>query len=67
MNMKQLEFLARLQRNSYWQRNLKQAADRRGDGGFYFELGTIFGDLGINGWESEAFINKVCQICNIEF
>ena len=65
--MKQSEFLDRLKRNSYWQRNLRKAVERNGDGGFFFELGTIFGDLGIEGWESETFIDKVCKICNVEW
>ena len=65
--MKQSEFLSRLRRNFDWQRNLQKALNRHGDGGFYFCLGSIFGDLGIDGWESEAFIDKVCKICDIEF
>lgn len=52
------------------QSKLKKAADKS-DGCFYFELGVelggIFGDLNINGWESDTFIDKVCKICNIEF
>lgn len=65
--MTQSEFLARLKRNSYWQRDLRKALERNGDGGFYFHLGRIFRDLGINGWDSEIFIAKVCKICKIEF
>jgi len=56
-----------LRRNFDWQRNLQKALNRHGDGGFYLCLGSIFGDLGIDGWESEAFIDKVCKICDIEF
>lgn len=67
IDMKQSEFLSRLKRNSYWQRNLRKALERSGDGGFYFALGSIFGDLGIDGWESDTFISKVCKICELEF
>ena len=64
--MKQSEFLEYLSSNSKHKRQLKQAANES-DGVFYFMLGEIFGILGINGWQSEAFICKVCKICDIEF
>ena len=62
--MKQREFLSILQESKRMQRKLKKAAEES-DGCFYFELGGIFGDLNIQGWESDAFIEKVCKICNI--
>jgi hypothetical protein len=65
--MKQSEFLQYLKGSKFRKNQLKRAVINGGDGGFYFTLGTIFGDLNINGWESETFINKVCAICNIEF
>ena len=64
--MNQNEFFTILQKSKTMQRKLKKAADES-DGLFYFELGAIFGDLGINGWDSETFICKVCKICNIQF
>ncbi len=65
--MKQKDFFTILQSNKKMQRDLKDAVLKGGDGLFYFTLGGIFGDLNINGWESDTFICKVCKICNIEF
>jgi len=66
--MKQSEFLALLQTNKRYKSKLKNAlGELLNDGEFYFALGEIFGELNINGWESESFINKVCKICDIEF
>lgn len=66
--MKQSEFLTELKRNKRYQLRLKNALGVYGnDGAFYFELGSIFGELGILGWESERFIDRVCNICDIEF
>lgn len=65
--MKQSEFLNLLKTNKFYQRKLQNAVQNGGDGMFYFTLGQIFGDLNINGWESETFIDKVCKICDIEF
>lgn len=65
--MKQKDFFTILQNNKRMQRKLQDAVLKGGDGLFYFTLGVIFGDLNINGWESDAFIEKVCKICNIEF
>ncbi len=62
--MKQKDFLSLLQSNKRMQLKLKKAA-AKSDGAFYFELGVIFADLNINGWESDTFIGKVCKICNI--
>lgn len=64
--MKQLEFLDCLRSSWRMQLVLKGAADRV-CGDFYFEIGEILGDLGIEGWKSDAFILKVCEICEIEF
>ncbi len=64
--MTQKDFLSLLQSNKRMQLKLKKAFDES-DGLFYFELGGIFGDLGISGWDSETFICKVCKICNIQF
>jgi len=65
--MKQIEFFEYL-RTHKWRRDaLKMQAENNGDGAFYFYLGSIFGDLDINGWESETFIDKVCEICDTEF
>ena len=64
--MKKHEFFNELTRNRNWQSRLINAA-RRSDGNFYFTLGEIFGELEINGWASESFICKVCNICEIEF
>ena len=63
--MKQREFLSILQKNKKMQRDLRNALIEGGDGAFYFTLGVIFGDLNINGWNSDTFIGKVCKICNI--
>ena len=62
--MTQKEFFTILQKSKTMQRKLKKAAEES-DGCFYFELGGIFGDLNINGWNSDTFIEKVCKICNI--
>ena len=65
--MKQREFLSILQKDKKMQRDLQNALLKGGDGLFYFTLGGIFGDLNINGWNSDTFIEKVCKICDIEF
>ena len=65
--MKQKDFFTILQKDKKMQRDLQNALLKGGDGLFYFTLGGIFTDLGINGWESETFICKVCKICKIEF
>lgn len=64
--MKQNEFFTLLESNKRMQSELQRALKNGGDGLFYFTLGEIFGNLGINGWESDRFIEKVCEICNIE-
>ena len=64
--MNQKKFLSLLQGSKRMQSKLKKAADES-DGYFYFELGSIFDDLNIQGWESDAFIEKVCKICGIDF
>ena len=63
--MKQREFLSILQKDKKMQRDLQNALLKGGDGLFYFTLGSIFGDLNIQGWNSNTFICKVCKICNI--
>ncbi len=65
--MNQKEFFTILQNDKLMQRKLQDALLKGGDGLFYFTLGVIFGDLNIQGWNSDAFIGKVCKICNIEF
>ncbi len=65
--MTQKEFLTLLERNKWMQSKLQTAVKNGGDGLFYFSLGEIFGDLGINGWESDRFIAKVCKMCDIEW
>ena len=62
--MNQREFLSILQKSKSMQMKLKKAA-AKSDGAFYFELGVIFSDLNINGWDNDTFIEKVCKICNI--
>ena len=63
--MKQREFLSILQKDKKMQRDLRNALLEGGDGAFYFELGVIFSDLNINGWDNDTFIEQVCKICNI--
>jgi len=65
--MKQKEFLIELNDNKGWQHRIQKAVERNADTGFYFTLGEIFGELKINGWESETFIDKVAKICNVEW
>lgn len=65
--MNQKDFFTVLQSNKRMQRKLQDAVLKGGDGLFYFTLGGIFNDLNIQGWESDAFIEKVCKICGIDF
>lgn len=66
--MKQSEFLDLLKKSNRYQNKLKKAlGPLLDDGAFYFALGEIFGELGIDGWVSDIFIVKVCKICDIEF
>ena len=65
--MNQKEFFSILEKSKTMQRDLQNALLQGGDGLFYFTLGGIFGDLNINGWESDTFICKVCKICDVEF
>jgi hypothetical protein len=65
--MKQLQFLSILSSNKLMKSRLTLACEAGGDGTFYFELGRIFGELKIKGWDSDAFVDKVCNICGIEF
>ncbi|MCL2041692.1 MAG: hypothetical protein FWG84_06610 [Bacteroidales bacterium] len=77
--MTQQEFLKDLKRNKRWQRSLLGSAIKAtGDNGseynlitddadFYMSLGMLFDEMGINGWESESFIDKVCKTINAEW